>query len=241
MTREELFANPPFALITRETRGIVEAINEQIAAQGRFSAQSTLLHKSHRPIPVMMYMTKIDRDGVDVLLTEFHDISVYKDTEEQLSLAQDRARNIMTLISEEKRQIVENIRGNIGLVALPLIDQLRTTATAEQQELLDVLENRVNHVTRRLGIGIDSGLPERSLTRRQILICEMIREGLTSKDIAQAMGCSPSTINNHRNTIRKKLGLTGKGANLQAYLNRAADPAEEPEPSLLDSMLDKLV
>ena len=48
----------------------------------------------------------------------------------------------------------------------------------------------------------------------------MIRDGMTSKEIAMVLDCSPSTVNNHRNIIRKKLKLSGKSANLQAYLNR---------------------
>jgi len=43
---------------------------------------------------------------------------------------------------------------------------------------------------------------------------------MTSKEIASALGCTASTINNHRNLIRQKLKLSGKSVNLQAFLNR---------------------
>ena len=102
------------------------------------------------------------------------------------------------------------------------MDQLRITATGAQKEILDIMVNRIGHIAREIGVvdQIDSlGL---NLTRRQILICEMIRDGLTSKEIARALDCSPSTINNHRNIIRRKLKLSGSATNLQAFLNSPA-------------------
>jgi DNA-binding CsgD family transcriptional regulator len=46
----------------------------------------------------------------------------------------------------------------------------------------------------------------------------MIRNGLTSKEIAQMRGVSPATVSRHRERIRRKLGLTGSDTNLAGYL-----------------------
>jgi DNA-binding CsgD family transcriptional regulator len=240
-SKAEILRTPPFHLLTRESKAQIGELNAMLIAHGQFTAESTLLHKSHKPIPVLMHMKLIKRDDGDMLLTEFHDIRSFKEIEAHLNQAQDRARNIMTLISREKQQISENIQGNLGLVALPLIDQLRTTATDVQKEILDVLGNRVKHISRKLGIAAEFGLPGSNLTRRQILICEMIRDGMTSKEIATVMGCSQSTINNHRNSIRKKLGLSGKSANLQAFLNSMPAGSEGGKSAHMYTILDGLV
>ena len=218
-TREEVLAEPPFARISRETRAQVLRINERIAEFGKLSVESTLVHRSHEVIPVMLHLERIDRPDGDLLFAEFHDLRSFKKTESLLERAQDRAHSILNLVTEEKRQIGENVRTNMGLVALPLIDQLRTQADPAQKDLLDVLEKRVRYVTRNFGVVAGAGPDGARLTRRQIVICEMIREGLTTKEIAAALGCSPSTVNNHRNTIRRRLGLSGRAENLQAYLN----------------------
>ena len=239
--KAEILSSPPFQQISREARSQIEVFNARLIAEGQFTAESIVLHKSHQPIPVLMHMRLIKRDDITMLLTEFHDIRSFKEIEANLKQAQDRTRHIMTLIGREKQQISDNIQGNIGLVALPLIDQLRTTATDDQKELLDVLGNRIKHITRTLGISAESGLPGANLTRRQILICEMIRDGMTSKDIATVIGCSPSTVNNHRNSIRKKLGLSGKSGNLQAYLNSMPGSPEAEESMNMDRILDGLV
>ncbi|MBN1460158.1 MAG: helix-turn-helix transcriptional regulator, partial [Armatimonadetes bacterium] len=59
---------------------------------------------------------------------------------------------------------------------------------------------------------------QRSLTPTEIGICNMIRSGLTSKEIAKMRGVSAATINRHRERIRQKLGLVGSDTNLTSYL-----------------------
>ncbi|MBU8871665.1 MAG: LuxR C-terminal-related transcriptional regulator [Gemmatimonadales bacterium] len=227
-SKAEFLEKTPYQQISREARAQIEGFNAQLVTHGQVTAESVVLHTSHEPIPVMMYMKLIKGDDGPLLLTEFHDIRSFKEVEARLSQAKDRTRNIMTLIGREKQQISDNIQGNLGLVALPLIDQLRTTATTVQKEILTALENRIKHISRKMGVSIESGLPGSNLTRRQILVCEMIRDGMASKEIATALGCSVSTVNNHRNTIRKKLGLSRKSANLQAFLNSMPGDQEGP-------------
>lgn len=218
-SREELLSLPPFSITSQETIDQTETIIAQVSAEGQFTSESILLHRSNRAIPVVMHMKLIKQDRGEFLLIEHHDIRSHKEAEARLNLARETTREILTLIDKEKQQLSKNIEGNLGLVTFPLIDQLRITATSSQKSLLDLLEDRIRHVTRELGITSQAGAFGANLTRRQILICEMIREGLTSKVIAGALGCASSTINNHRNIIRKKLGLSGKSANLQAFLN----------------------
>ena len=57
-----------------------------------------------------------------------------------------------------------------------------------------------------------------SLTAVEIRICQMIRDGLTTKEIAEMRHVSPATVARQRERIRHKLGLTGTDANLATYL-----------------------
>jgi len=221
-TREQLLAQHPFGITTRESKAQFAAVNEQISTGGSVSFESTLLHREQRPVPVIFHMHLLAHADGDVMLSEFQEIVAVKQAEALLLQEQDRLRTVLSLLREESRQASANIQGNIGLVALPLIDQLKATASADQRAVLDILEGRIRHIARRLGVGPGAGLPAAGLTRRQILVCELIREGMKSKEIARALDCSPSTVNNHRNEIRKKLGLHGRSDNLQAHLNSMA-------------------
>ncbi|MEN8005957.1 MAG: LuxR C-terminal-related transcriptional regulator [Candidatus Krumholzibacteriota bacterium] len=218
-TREELFKQPPVGQLTRESKAQLDRMNEVLAEQGHFTCESTLRHRSNTAIPVGLHLKLIPNDGHTLLLVEQHDISSFKETESLLKLSRESAGEMLTLIDKEKQKISANIEDNLKLVLYPLIDQMRITATDNQREVLDIMVNRIGHIARQVGVVEPSGSFELNLTKRQILICEMIRDGMTSKEIALALDCSPSTINNHRNIIRRKLKLSGSSTNLQAFLN----------------------
>jgi PAS domain S-box-containing protein len=226
-TEEEIRAKKPFLQTSRETRAMIQGINEAIAAQGFFQAESTLLHKTEQAIPVQLHLKLVTWDGADALLTEFHDITSFKETQKELELSRQSANEMLRLLEEEKLRITDNIQSNLGLVLFPLMDQLRISANEHQKEVLDLMQERIGRMGRDMGLAKRMDPIGHRLTRRQMLICEMIRDGRTSKEIALALDCSPSTVNNHRNIIRKKLNLDGKGVNLHAYLNRAAGPGQD--------------
>jgi|GEM_PF-5302207 len=219
-TREEILSKPPTLQASRETRALIQQVNRMIREQGSFSTESTLLDNSNTAIPVKLHMTLIDGEDGPCLLTEHHDLSAFKEMETALERSRESSLGMLTLIDKGKQQMTGNIRDNLGMVLFPLIDQLKISASPGQREILDYMIGRITQLTREIGITEPAGSFQANLTRRQILICEMIRDGMTSKDLAMALGCSASTINNHRNTIRRKLGLTGKTGSLQAYLNR---------------------
>jgi PAS domain S-box-containing protein len=226
-TREELLAKPPLARTTRESRSQAEIINAEVTKNGCFITESTLLHKSNKAIPVILHLYLVKFEGTEALMVEIHDISSFKETEAKLELSQESTRGMLALIEKEKQDLTQNIKRNLGLVLHPLMDQLRMSATDQQQEVLDLMVKRIGHLEREMGIVNRLEAAGLNLTRRQILICEMIRDGMTSKEIALALNCAPSTINNHRNSIRKKLKLTGKWANLQAFLNSSQGSGEQ--------------
>ncbi|MBW2455841.1 MAG: helix-turn-helix transcriptional regulator [Deltaproteobacteria bacterium] len=57
-----------------------------------------------------------------------------------------------------------------------------------------------------------------NLSPTEVTICNMIRVGLTNKEIAELRHISPVTVARHREHIRRKLGLTNTKTNLSTYL-----------------------
>jgi len=58
-----------------------------------------------------------------------------------------------------------------------------------------------------------------SLTPREIQVANFIRDGKSTKDIANIIGVCAGAVSFHRENIRKKLGLNNKKVNLKSYLD----------------------
>jgi len=88
------------------------------------------------------------------------------------------------------------------------------------------------------------------LSPAELAVAAMIRNGLSTKEIAQLRCISPTTVRRHRENIRRKLGLNHRKVNLATYLqahqglDQPADAAARtdrgaappPDPSPLDDL-----
>ena len=57
-----------------------------------------------------------------------------------------------------------------------------------------------------------------NLTPRELEVATLVKEGKRTKEIAEIAGIAPSSVDSHRNAIRKKLGLNNEKMNLRSYL-----------------------
>lgn len=125
-------------------------------------------------------------------------------------------REILTQIEAEKDTIRRNVSRSADRMLLPVLNELRRKATKIEASHLDLLEKNVRDLTSDFGVQLTGSMA--TLTPRQLEICNMIRSGMESKEIAEIMGVALRTVETHRNAIRKKLGISGEDTNLTTYL-----------------------
>ncbi|MFH2066531.1 MAG: PAS domain S-box protein [Pseudomonadota bacterium] len=119
---------------------------------------------------------------------------------------------------EENKAILEKtIVRNVKELVLPVISRLsQGNLSDKQQGYMDLLSANLFEITKPF-VG-KSPLKYANLTPTEVQVAGMIKCGKTTKEISELMNIGISTVDFHRNNIRKKLGLKKKKVNLQTFL-----------------------
>ena len=125
-------------------------------------------------------------------------------------------RTVLTRIEEEKNEIYRDIKTNVDKVIMPILLAFGMELPPSQMKYIEILRNNLEEITSQFVQHLSSSY--HSLTPTEIAICNMIRNGMRTKEIAQLRNVSMATINRHRENIRRKLKITNDDVNLATYL-----------------------
>ena len=125
-------------------------------------------------------------------------------------------RTVLTRIEEEKNEIYRDIKINVDKVLMPILLALALEIPPAQGKYIEMLKTNLEDITSQFVRHLSNSY--QSLTPTEITICNMIRNGIRTKEIAQTRGVSSATINRHRENIRRKLKITNNDVNLATYL-----------------------
>lgn len=212
--------------------------NELMA--GRVVASEVLefeaIGKDGRKIYIEVNPRAIMKDGeIKGVLAITRDITARKREEELLrrhredleSLVRERTSNLgeantalrlMLRKSEEvKAELEATISANVKGLVLPNLQKLKKSKLNDvQRTYLDSLEVSLNDITSPFLHGISTQYLK--LTPTEIQVANLVKQGETTKEIADLLSMSLRTIDTHRYNIRAKLGLKNKKANLRTHL-----------------------
>jgi len=118
---------------------------------------------------------------------------------------------------EDQKSLQESLQSNIHQLVIPFIQKMRMTQSSEKKvEYLNVLETNLNNIAspfiNQLSIAY------KNLSPRELQVAALIKQGKSSKDIADIFNLSVGTVNAYRNSIREKLHLVSTETNLRSYL-----------------------
>lgn len=110
---------------------------------------------------------------------------------------------------------IETIIDTIAEEILPVINKIKI----ENKDIkyLDILEERIKSISETKPTDF-----LKELTPHQREICNLIKQGLSSKEISGLLSLSVRTIHCHRENIRKKLGIVKNKQSLTEFLNEVA-------------------
>jgi PAS domain S-box-containing protein len=125
-------------------------------------------------------------------------------------------REILGHIEEEKKDIERQVTRNIKKYILPNLQQLALRGTEADKKCIAAIEKDLSAITS--GFSVDALRTLADLTPRETEICDWIKKGLSTKEIADILSLSMRTVEAHRNSIRRKLGINGSGSRLLSNL-----------------------
>jgi DNA-binding CsgD family transcriptional regulator len=126
-------------------------------------------------------------------------------------------RALLRIREEDREELRANVMSNVKEAVLPFLERLRNCRLDDDQKrLIDILESNLRDVVSPFIRELSSRFL--NLTPAEIQVATLVREGKTTKEIAELLHLSENTILSHRYQIRGKLGLNNKRVNLRTYL-----------------------
>ncbi len=124
-------------------------------------------------------------------------------------------REVLASIEEEKMEIRHKVAQRIDQMVIPTLNKMVNNDGTVNHTYYDLLSSSIRELAASSG-----GLMHlySRLSPREVEICNLIKGGSSSKEVAKALNLSVATIQKHRERIRHKLGLANKNVNLTSFL-----------------------
>ena len=124
---------------------------------------------------------------------------------------------LLQRVEDSRGDFEETVLWNIEELVLPYLEKLkRGTGDDRNRSYLAILEKNLSSITEPFASRLSSKFSR--LTPTEVEIAKLIMQGQTTKEIAGLLSVATSTVDFHRNNIRKKVGLNSVKVNLRSYL-----------------------
>jgi DNA-binding CsgD family transcriptional regulator len=188
-------------------------------------------HAEDGPHWYYMRAIRMSGDGPIRVVASHEEITALKLTEEALRKSQEELieqkqsleeTNIAMKVllkqrEEDKLELEKKVLNNVKDLVLPYVEKLKNPRLkAKDRTLVDIIDTHLQDII--------SPMLQRFanakilLTPQEMQVASLVKDGKTSKEIADVLNVSETTINFHRKNLRVKFGLTNQRTNLRSYL-----------------------
>ena len=188
-------------------------------------------HSEDGPHWYYMRAIRMAGDGPVRVVSSHEEITALKLTEEALKKSQEELieqkqsleeTNIAMKVllkqrEEDKLDLEKKVLNNVKDLVLPYVEKLKNPRLkARDRTLVDIIDTHLHDIISPLLQRFTNA--KILLTPQEMQVASLVKDGKTSKEIADVLNVSETTINFHRKNLRVKFGLTNQRTNLRSYL-----------------------
>lgn len=232
--RDEVIGKIKFSDFLSEEKDRFSRIFPVLKEQGRLSnLEGTLTRKDGSTLPVIINAMAVFDEKGNYLVSRASviDNSERKQAEEGIRTREReleaKSRNLEELntalkvllnrVEEDKIELEDNVLMNVKQLILPYVRNLKKCSLDNKgMSYVNLIESNLEGITSSFSKKLSAEYL--NFTPKEIEIANLIKEGKTTKEIAEIMNISPGTIDFYRDNIRNKFNLKNKKINLRDYL-----------------------
>lgn len=138
--------------------------------------------------------------------------------EKELEEVNTALRVLLTQMEVSRTESEEQILKRINDLVLPHIEKIKQNASANDSIInyIDLLESNLRQITSSFAGHLSQAMD--GLTSTEVEIAQLVMSGNSTKDIANILSREKSTVDFHRNNIRKKLRIEDRARDLRTHL-----------------------
>ena len=135
----------------------------------------------------------------------------------ELQETNEALRVVLKRMDEDKRTLEDQVSLNVKRLIVPYAEKLKKSGLdAKQMAYLKMLESHLNDIISPFAHKLSSKYS--ALTPAEIQTAFLVKDGKTTKEIAELLGLSIRTVECHRSNIRRKIGVKNKKVSLRTQL-----------------------
>lgn len=214
-----------------DARAVAEGIRRVI--QGRVD-EFLFDYPCHGPDgPHWYYMRaiKMSGDGPLRVVVSHEEITAIKLTEEalrdseaeltrqkvELEEANIALKVLLKQRENDKTDLEQKVIANVKEMVLPYVEKLkRVSLKPKDKTIVEIIESHLQNIISPMIQNLANA--SIILTPQEIQVATLVKDGKASKEIADILNVSETTIHFHRKNLRKKFGLSNSQTNLRSYL-----------------------
>jgi len=119
--------------------------------------------------------------------------------------------------NEDKKDFEEKVLYNVKELVVPYLERLKgDELDAKRRTYMSIIESNLNDIVSSFTHKLSSKYL--GLTPTEIQIANLVKQGRTTKEIAEILHSSVRTVEFHRKNIRNKIGIVNRKVNLRSHL-----------------------